>query len=50
VTPVGTLGRMEDADVQTIVTGLFNAKWKLDRILEYFGEDDEAEEDEADPT
>jgi hypothetical protein len=41
---------MQDADVQAVVTGLFNANWKLDRILEYLGDDDETEEDEADPS
>jgi len=43
-------GTLSACRMQTFVAGLFNANWKLDRILEYLGDDDEEEEDEADPS
>ncbi len=46
----GSLSAVDDRDVQVIMESLFDAHGKLDRILGYLEEDDEAEEDEADPS
>ncbi len=39
---------IDRADVQAIVIGLFDANWKLDKILSYIEGEDDEEEDEAD--
>jgi hypothetical protein len=44
------MAHVDERDVQTIMTSLFDANGKPDRILGYLAEDDEEEEDEADPS
>jgi hypothetical protein len=41
---------LTDRDVQTIMTGLFEANVKLDEILRYLYGEDDGEEEEEDST